>query len=307
MILLLSHIADLDGITPVILTNLINIDFDYKLFDIGDINAYLTDMIDNNNLDKYDEIIITDLSVTKEVADKIINSKYKDKFKLFDHHASAYFLNDYEFAKVMESDNDHKECGTTLYYNYLINKYNSDILKKESVKLFVELVRQCDTWQFNDLKDIALDLNNLFAFFGKNYFIDNYTKFLKENNKFYYTELEKVILDRLNIKKQEYLDYMLDKVVIKRIRNYNIGFVFAEQYRSELGHYICEKYIDKIDFACIINLNYHISFRGIKDIKINEFASIYGGGGHPLACAMPIRSDIKDIIIKYIFGDDYES
>ena len=117
MILLLSHIADLDGVTPVILTNLINIDFDYKLFDIGDINEYLTDMIDNNNLDKYESIIITDLSVNKTVADKIINSKYKDKFKLLDHHASAYFLNDYEFAKVVEEENGHKECGTTLYYN----------------------------------------------------------------------------------------------------------------------------------------------------------------------------------------------
>ena len=307
MILLLSHIADLDGVTPVILTNLINVDFDYKLFDIGDINEYLIDMIDNNNLDKYESIIITDLSVNKFVADKIINSKYKYKFKLLDHHKSAYFLNDYEFAKVVESDNNHKVCGTTLYYDYLINKYNSDILKKESIKQFVELVRQGDTWQFNDLKDKALDLNNLFAFFGKDYFIDNYTNFLKNNDKFYYTEFEKTILDRLNKKKQEYLDYMLDKVIIKKIRNYNIGFVFAEQYRSELGHYICEKYIDIIDFACIINLNYHISFRGIKDIKINEFAEIYGGGGHPLACAMPLKNDIKDTIIKYIFGDDYES
>ena len=305
MKLLLSHVADLDGVTPVILSNLVGLDFEYKLFDLDELNEFINTNIVNSYFDKYDEIIITDLSVSKEIADKISNSKYN--FILLDHHISAYYLNDYEFAKVMESDNDHKECGTTLYYNYLINKYNSDILKKESVKLFVELVRQCDTWQFNDLKDIALDLNNLFAFFGKDYFIDNYTKFLKNNDKFYYTELEKVILDRLNKKKQEYLDYMLDKVIIKKIRNYNIGFVFAEQYRSELGHYICEKYIDKIDFACIINLNYHISFRGIKDIKINEFAEIYGGGGHPLACAMPLKNDIKDTIIKYIFGDDYES
>ena len=100
MILLLSHIADMDGITPVILTKLTDIDFEYQLFDIGEINKYLEDRIDNDSLDKYDEIIITDLSVNKEIANKIINSKYKNKFRLFDHHDTAQFLNDYEIATV---------------------------------------------------------------------------------------------------------------------------------------------------------------------------------------------------------------
>ena len=307
MILLLSHIADMDGITPVILTKLTDIDFEYQLFDIGEINKYLEDRIDNDSLDKYDEIIITDLSVNKEIANKIINSKYKNKFRLFDHHDTAQFLNDYEFATVHEEINGHKECGTTLYFNYLINKYNDDVLKKDSVITFVELVRECDTWQFSDFKLEALDLNNLFSFFGKDYFIENYTKFLKNKNNFYFTELEQSILKSLNNKKCEYLEYMKDKVIIKKVKNYNIGFVFAEQYRSELGHYLCEKYIDKIDFVAIINLNYHISFRGIKDIKINEFAEIYGGGGHPLACAMPLKNNIKDMIINYIYGDDIEN
>lgn len=307
MILLLSHIADMDGITPVILTKLTDIDFEYQLFDIGEINKYLEDRIDNDSLDKYDEIIITDLSVNKEIANKIINSKYKNKFRLFDHHDTAQFLNDYEFATVHEEINGHKECGTTLYFNYLINKYNDDVLKKDSVITFVELVRECDTWQFSDFKLEALDLNNLFSFFGKDYFIENYTKFLKDKNNFYFTELEQSILKSLNNKKCEYLEYMKDKVIIKKVKNYNIGFVFAEQYRSELGHYLCEKYIDKIDFVAIINLNYHISFRGIKDIKINEFAEIYGGGGHPLACAMPLKNNIKDMIINYIYGDDIEN
>ena len=307
MILLLSHIADMDGITPVILTKLTDIDFEYQLFDIGEINKYLEDRIDNDSLDKYDEIIITDLSVNKEIANKIINSKYKNKFRLFDHHDTAQFLNDYEFATVHEEINGHKECGTTLYFNYLINKYNDDVLKKDSVITFVELVRECDTWQFSDFKLEALDLNNLFSFFGKDYFIENYTKFLKDKNNFYFTELEQSILKSLNNKKCEYLEYMKDKVIIKKVKNYNIGFVFAEQYRSELGHYLCEKYIDKIDFVAIINLNYHISFRCIKDIKINEFAEIYGGGGHPLACAMPLKNNIKDMIINYIYGDDIEN
>lgn len=300
MKLLLSHVADLDGVTPVILSNLVGLDFEYKLFDLDELNEFINNNIDTSYFDRYDEIIITDLSVNKDIADKINNSKYN--FRLLDHHISAYYLNEYDFATVRENTNDYKECGTTLYFNYLINNYDSDILKKKSVITFVELVRKCDTWQFTDLKSEAFDLNNLFVFFGNGYFINNYTKFLKNNNTFYYTEMELTILERLNSKKTEYIEYMSCNVIIKHIGEYNIGIVFAEEYRSELGHFICEKYMDKIDFACIINLNTHVSFRGIKDIGINKFAEIYGGGGHQLACAMPLPDDIKDKIIDYIFG-----
>lgn len=300
MKLLLSHVADLDGVTPVILSNLVGLDFEYKLFDLDELNEFINNNIDTSYFDRYDEIIITDLSVNKGIADKINNSKYN--FRLLDHHISAYYLNEYDFATVRENTNDYKECGTTLYFNYLINNYDSDILKKKSVITFVELVRECDTWQFTDLKSEAFDLNNLFVFFGNGYFINNYTKFLKNNNTFYYTEMELTILERLNSKKTEYIEYMSCNVIIKHIGEYNIGIVFAEEYRSELGHFICEKYMDKIDFACIINLNTHVSFRGIKDIGINKFAEIYGGGGHQLACAMPLPDDIKDKIIDYIFG-----
>ena len=307
MKLLLSHVADLDGVTPVILSNLIGLDFEYELFDLNELNEFIDNKLDSNYFDKYDDIIITDLSVSKSVADKIVGSIYKDKFRLFDHHESAIYLNDYDFAYVCESINGYKECGTTLYYNYLIKNYDSDILKKESVVTFVELVRECDTWQFTDLKNEALDLNSLHAFFGNDALIDNYTEFLKSNNSFYYTKMENTILKSLNLKKQEYIESMKDKVIIKKINNYNIGFVFAELYRSELGHYICEQYMDKIDFVCIINLNYHISFRGIKDMEINKFAEIYGGGGHPKACAMPLPSGLKEVIIEYIFGDENDN
>ena len=285
MKLLLSHVADLDGVTPVILSNLVGLDFEYKLFDLDELNEFIDNNISTSYFDKYDEIIITDLSVSKEIADKIKNSKYN--FKLLDHHISAYYLNEYDFATVRESTNDYKECGTTLYFNYLINNYDSEILKKKSVITFVELVRECDTWQFTDLKNEALVLKN--------------------NNTFYYTDMELTILARLNCKKNDYIENMARNVIIKHIGEYNIGIVFAEEYRSELGHFICEKYIDKIDFACIINLNTHVSFRGIKDISINKFAEVYGGGGHKLACAMPLPSDIKDKIIAYIFGWVYEN
>ena len=302
MKLLLSHVADLDGITPIILLNLLNIDFEYELFDVHKLDKFIVDRIDTDYFSKFDEIIITDLAITKETASKIIGSKYKEKFVLLDHHESDMYLNNYSFATVMEEVNGFKECATTILFKYLVDKYKNSVLSKNSVITFVELVRECDTWQFTELKEEAKSLNGLFAFFGKDYFIDNYTNFLKKNSDFYFSEMELSVLKTLNQKRLDYLEFMKDKVIIKKIQDYNIGVVFAEQYRSELGHFLAEKYIDKVDFIAIINMNYHISLRTVKDIKLNEFALKYGGGGHPYASGMPLKEDIKDRIIDEIFG-----
>ena len=305
MKLLMSHIADLDGISPVILLNLLDIEFDYELFEIGEINKFIEDRIDTDYFDKYDEIYITDLSVNKDIALKISHSKYN--FKLFDHHASASFLNEYSFAQVFESINGFMECGTTLFYKYLMETFKSDILKKESVITYVEYVREEDTWQFTDLKDSADGLNSLYSFYGNDEFIDIYTDKLKNNNSFYYDKYELKIISSLKRQEQSYLESFKDKVIIKHIDNYNVGIVFAELYRSTLGHFIAEIYKDKIDFVAIINFNRHISFRASKDIDVSKFALKFGGGGHPKACAMPLPVDIKDKIIEEIFNEHRNS
>ena len=305
MKLLLSHIADLDGITPVILLKLLNIDFEYELFEVNELSKFIEEKINTDYFDKYEEVYITDLGITKECADIIVNSKYKDKFLLFDHHESHYYLNDFEFATVIEEHDNYKVCGTTLFYNYLLKKYNNDILKRNSVVMFVELVRENDTWQFTDLKEESFNLNNLFAFYGRDKFIEIYTDFLNTNNEFYYSKLELTILESLNRQKQEYIESFKENVIIKEINGYKIGFVFAENYRSELGNYLAEIYYDQVDFIGIINMNRHISFRGKKDFKpTNKFAEIYGGGGHPLASAMRLPEDIKEEVLKYIFDEN---
>ena len=305
MKLLLSHIADLDGITPVILLNLLDEKFEYVLFEVNELSSFILEKINTDYFDKYDTIYITDLGITKECADKIINSKYKEKFKLFDHHESHYYLNDYEFATVIEEHDNFKECGTSLFYNYLLKEYRSDILKKNNVIMFVELVREGDTWQFTDLKEESFNLNNLLNFYGRDNFIEIYSKSLKENNEFYFNQTELIILESLNRQKKEYIESFKDKVIIKKINGYTIGFVFAESYRSELGNYLAEQYYDQVDFIGIINMNRHISFRGKKEFKpTNKFAENYGGGGHPLASAMKLPEDLKVKILKYIYDEN---
>jgi len=302
MKLLLSHIADPDGITPIILLNLLKEEFEYKLFEAPNLSKFIMDNLDNNYFDNYDTIFITDLGVNKECADKIESSKYKDKFKLFDHHESHNYLNDYSFATVIEEINGFKECGTSLFYKYLVDTYKNDILTKESVIIFVELVRENDTWQFTDFEKDAHDLSTLFSFYGRETYVEIYTNFLKNTDKFYFSKTELNVLKSLNRKMQEYLEEKEDKVIIRNINGYNVGIVFAERYRSNLGNHLARIYKDEVDFICIINLAKHISLRGIKEDKpVNKFAEFYGGGGHPLASAIPYPEDLQEKVVDYIF------
>lgn len=304
MKLLLTHIADPDGITPIILLKLLNVVFEYELFEATKLSEFILEKIDTNYFEKYEDIFIVDLGINKECADKINNSKYKNKFKIFDHHESNNFLNNYEFGRVIEEVDGFKECGTSIFFSYLINTYENSILTKESVVTFVELVRENDTWQFTELEEEAHNLSTLFSFYGKDNYIDVYTEFLKKNEVFHFNKTELLILKSLNRQMKEYLEEKKDKVIIREINGYKIGFVFAERYRSNLGNYLAKEYSNEVDFICIINLAHHISLRGIKiDKPVNKFAEIYGGGGHPLAAAMPNPEGLKEKIIDYIFGE----
>jgi len=304
MKLLLSHISDPDGITPIILMNLLDEKFDYKLFEAQQLSEFILNNINADYFDKYDNIYIVDLGITSECAKIINNSKYKDKFKIFDHHESNVHLNQYEFANVVEEVNGFKECGTSLFYQYLINNFNNEILIKENDITFVELIRENDTWQFTEFEEDAHNLSTLFGFYGREDYINNYNQFLKNNNKFYFNETEEKILKSLNRQKLEYLESMKDKVIIRNIDGNTIGFIFAERYRSNLGNYLAKIYEEQVDFICIINLAKHISLRSIKNNKpVNKFAEKHGGGGHPLAAAMPFDESIKNKIIDYIFGE----
>jgi len=307
MNLLLTH-TDPDGVTPIILLNLIDNKFEYKKLEPTTISNFVFEMLDTDYFDKYDNIFIVDLGVNRECADKINSSKYSDTFKIIDHHESNKFLNEYKFAHVVDEVNGFKECGTSLFYNYLVENYKNPILSKRSVITFVELVREKDTWQFTELESDAHNLSSLFSFYGADEYVNIYTKFLKDNDEFYFNRYELITLKSLNREREDYLDDKKDKVIFRNINGYNVGIVFAERHRSTLGNYLARIYEKEADLICIINMNEHISLRGIKESKpVNKFAEIYGGGGHTLSAGMSYPEDLKEKIINLIFGETDEN
>lgn len=289
--LIISHIADPDGVTPIILSKLVFEEIDYILSENKDVNDNV-----KNNLDKYDFIYVVDLNISEELAD-FIEANYKEKIMILDHHLSCNNMNKYSFIEV---NAEGKESGTSLYYKYLLNNYNNNLLNRESTKMLVEHVRTMDIYDFSKTsKEEAEKLEMIFKIYGKDRFIDKFYNVIINDLELYskedlnLVELEKERIKRY-IEEKEFIEISLD--------NKRVGVVFAERYISELGNYLINKY-DYLDYIVLINIDKKISYRGNGKVDLSVIAKKFGGGGHINAAGNCLPSGLKEKVIKEIFPD----
>ena len=289
--LIISHIKDIDGVSPLILLNVLGINYDYKLLDVYEVEAYLDELL-KTDLSIYNNIYITDLTVP-EASYKLINeSNYKNKFKVFDHHKTHLYASNLDFVTI-----DINECGTTLFYNYL---KTIGLKETKTIKEYVSSVKNLDLWLFEQNKDeVAPKLGNLFDFYGVLRYITEFTKHLKEDKCFKFNEFEEKILEILNDEEKRYIDKRELRMTVCKYGDYNVGIVFAEKYRSEIGNELLNRN-KNLDFIVIINLNGGISLRS-REVDVSVIASKFNGGGHKLAAGIGISDEIKKDIISLIF------
>lgn len=288
--LIISHKADPDGVTPIVLSKLVFKDFKYILADIDEVDKFVMDNID-------EEIIVVDLNISEETADYILNNN--KNVLVFDHHLSNKDMNKYPFIKVVDVDGI-KQSGTTLYYKFLLEKYNNDLLNKDVTKKLVEHVRTMDTYDFSiTSKEEANNIVVLFKIYGRELFIDKFYNVIINSNELYSKEdLNLIELENLRIKR-----YIEEKEIIEiSLDNKKVGVVFAERNMSELGNYLVNKY-DYLDYVILINVDKSISYRGNNKVDLSVVAKKYNGGGHFNASGSPIPIDLKEKIIKEIFKD----
>jgi oligoribonuclease NrnB/cAMP/cGMP phosphodiesterase (DHH superfamily) len=305
---LFTH-TDLDGVGCAILANIVsvvnNIDVEIEFCDYNNINNKVNDFL--KVINNYDKVFITDISVNEEVTEKL--DKYNDKVVLLDHHKTANFLNKYKWAHVYETlvidleiDVYIKVCGAYLFLDYLIA---SDYLKNfkflDTLTDFVEVIREYDVWEWIEIDNIlAKQLNDLLYILGRERFIEEFTEQLL-NGKFVINDKLNFLLELDQEKIDDYIENKNKNLIVRDIKGYNVGIVFAERYISELGSRLMELH-PELDFVVIINIDKTISYRTNKNnIDLGEFAKIYGGGGHPQAAGSPVSDEVKNKIIDMLF------
>lgn len=294
--LLITH-TDLDGISPIILMNLLDREFDYKSIEINEVEETFQDLF-KTDLTIYEHIYITDLTIPESIYEVL---KTMNNVLVFDHHETHLYATKYAFATVKVKDAGHLTCGTELFYNYLKNIYKS--IDTPLIKDYVEIVRQCDTWDFTDA-EFAKQVGSLPFVYGKKEFIKSLNKRLrKDKDKFELTAFEKRYVKIQKQEQDRYLKFKESKMVKYQINGYKVGVVFAEDHKSELGNYLSSNNLD-LDLIAIISGCDRISYRTVHDdVRCNDFASLVGGGGHQKASGSEMKQEFRDMIIEKYFKD----
>lgn len=320
---LFTH-TDLDGIGCAILAYLAfgreSVDVEYC--DYSNVNEKVEKFWDDPELEAYDYIFITDISIKEKLAIHITNEASEPRVHLFDHHATALGLNKYDWCEVsaMNDTLGIKTSGTELFYTYLRRRGRFEHLSDNvigNIDEFVDIVRDYDTWRWKELGKegiVCKQVNDLFYIYGREKFIDwaldqiLTLKLYRGISDFpIYSEKDIALLDQ----KQKDIDIYVEeknRQLFNRVDEvgHTYGVVFAERYFSELGNRLCELNTDLAYIAMIDISSGTVSYRTIRDdIDVGgEIAHAYGGGGHPKAAGSTFDKDrIQHTVHGLIFSD----
>lgn len=309
--------SDLDGISCAILAKVVfgdeNVDIVYST--PKDINQQLSDFVDNHEYNKFNKVFITDLVIKEETANKINNS-VPIKFKLFDHHKSNYVNSKFIWTNIYERYNENKTCGTELFWCHLKEYYYNDgIVDTSKIDAYVEYVRLWDTWDWTESGEVGIyakQLNTLLNMYDiKKFSKQIVDKLIGNDTGLFITEFDMNILEVEEARKKRYITQKMKNVHTSKYKDMKFAYVFAENYISELGNYIC-KNMDDISFTAIINLDTKtVSLRALSgtDIDLSQIAKSLNpqGGGHPLSAGFSFKdyvciNTINDIF--HIYNDE---
>ncbi|MFD1737264.1 DHH family phosphoesterase [Bacillus salitolerans] len=298
---LLTH-NDLDGVGCGILAKLaFNDRVNIKYNSVASLNPQVERALEK--IKKEDVLFITDLSVN-EHNEKNLEKHYLEggKVQLIDHHRTAEHLNQYKWAIVQVEEEDGKlSSATSLLYRYLLD--NRYLESSQALDQFVELIRQYDTWEWdqnNNLK--AKRLNDLFFLMSIEEFEEKMLHKVTKNDDFTYDEFEERILDMEEEKIDRYLKRKKREIVQTFIGEHCVGVVHAESYHSELGNELGQEF-EYLDYIAILNVGgRRISLRTIHDhIDVSEIAAEFGGGGHAKASGCSLTENAYKLFVEQPF------
>lgn len=270
--------TDLDGTVPAILAHhLYPNQEDAKVYFTAnkDVNDRILKIVGEDLSETV--LFIVDHSPSKEVYDVLVEKGID--YHIFDHHKTSE-------VKDLEDERIHfdlNECGTSLFYNYLLNTQDlSDVAVGvlAAMGLLVQYTRDYDLWihEYPESKE----LNALLYETSINEFVERY----KEKPYPLIDEREEVLLESLAKRKEAYLKKSLKLAQVAEDKDgKKYAWVVMEQFHSELGHHLLENL--EIDYAVLMDIrNYKVSLRGHGDIDLGASAKLFAakyegsGGGH---------------------------
>lgn len=295
-VLLFTHEQDIDGMGSIIIGKQAFEEFDYITCKTFEVNEKVNKTIENNSIYKYDFIFVTDICIKEPLLGEIAHDhKLKDKIVILDHHKSEIEEGNaqYLFVNITVSDEKGKTCGTSLFYQYLIEK--SLLKPTEWLSEFAELTRQYDTWEWKNIyhNEKAKMLHILFEQLGYQKYINVINEMAENDKQFCFRESHLKIINNFEKQTMKTMHAILAGMVIYPLELndaiYKIGFVKSPyEYRNDLSEVIIEDNKNDIDLiGMIIEDTDTVSYRKVKDVDVSKIAIYFGGKGHHNAASNP--------------------
>jgi oligoribonuclease NrnB/cAMP/cGMP phosphodiesterase (DHH superfamily) len=261
---------------------------DYNQYDINDITSRVKDAV----------VFVGDFSFPLEDLNLIKESALD--FLLIDHHQSAFDRATPEYTKCIF---DMGNSGAVLAYQF----FNNDL---EEIPALIECIGDRDVWNWfhgSMTNAVSLYLNSIKS--GLNGFISSKLPILMNPHNLISTndleeEIEpfKAVVEAEQARINEVVEkYNPDVFMLDDIEFYGINT--TEKSVSEILNRISSKF-DKPTMSWRVAGNMlYLSLRSTNDdIRVNEIAGVYGGGGHPRASGINLSLDDIDLSM-FMLGD----
>lgn len=297
---LVTH-GDLDGAGAAVLAEAAyKISFTF-FAEYTTIDNYLSNFIASKKDEKDVELLITDICPSQSVCEELNKVSEKFKIKLFDHHKTRQWVEQYPWATF-----DLTKSGTKLFHEYV----NATAPFSHYLD-FVTAVDAWDLWKLESpYRTRGEHLNMLFKFLRTQEFVPLFIKNPDADKE----EPIKTLLGYLEKEKQHIIKRAITSCQKSPIvRRDSLGqtymIIFTTDYVSE----VCNAILDHPDFddlrfvLAYSPLAETCSLRAKGDVDVSEIAKKLGGGGHKNAAGFhyPIRAHIEENIFKMIAQIEY--
>lgn len=301
-----SH-NDLDGFgAPFLLSEVQTTIFPDVYFDIANIGAGQIDQeldywFQHADLSLYSDLYIMDMTPDSEHTFELLNQHFANHWLIFDHHETEAAARKKYSTNSITVDRDQEQSATSLVWSWLKNQPQFSQLssaRQEELALVVELIRAYDTWDWqNDpalddqIKTGADELNQLFWFYPLEYSAQ-FIQAVFQQGWQQYRQANELLIQTLNQRRTQYLHHHLKDVIVDQLDGHQWGFVYADDYKSEIAHELLQTH-PAVDAAMVISPT-SLSLRSNGKVDVAKFAEKYfHGGGH--AAAAGGRIDVNMI------------
>ena len=288
-----SH-NDLDGFgAPFLLQTVQPVIFPQDHFDITNIGAGKIDeeldyWFTHGDLNAYSDVYIMDMTPDSDHTFDELNNHFANHWLVFDHHETEEQARQQHAGNAVTMKSGQNQSATSLVWHWLSHQDRFSQLgeqQQQQLALTVELIRAYDTWDWqndpsltDEIKTGADELDQLFWFYPIDYSADFIQAVLHQGWPAY-RQANELLIQTLNDRRAHYLHHHLKDVLIDELDGHQWGFVYADDYKSEIAHELLQEH-PAVEAAMVISPK-SLSLRSNGKVDVAKFAERYfRGGGH---------------------------